>query len=94
MSALESFDCLSVSSGAEALLAAAAGLRSALASFDPQPLLGPDCVRVAEALAETEKCCAAVRLLTAARAVDSGAHLTLGFKDGASWLAVERLVRS
>lgn len=81
--------CPSASVGADDLLAAAAALRSALASFDPQSLRGPECVRVAEALAETEKCCAATRLMTAAAAVDAGAHLSLGFKDGASWLALQ-----
>ena len=70
-----------------AVLAASAALRAALAAFDPRLLRGPDCARLAEDLAVTEKACATVRLLTAARAVDSGAHLAAGFKDGAAWLA-------
>lgn len=70
-----------------AVLAASEALRSALADFDPNLLLGPDCARIAEDLAVTEKACSTVRLLTAARAVDSGAHLSAGFKDGAAWLA-------
>lgn len=81
--------CRPGSADADALIAATAALRAVLASFDPQSLLGPDCVRVAEALAETEKRCSAVRLFTAARAVDSAAHTTLGFKDGPSWLALQ-----
>lgn len=75
--------------GPDDLLAAAAGLRAALSAFDPGLLLGPECVRVAAALAETERTCAAVRLITAARAVDSGAHLSLGHPDGAAWLALQ-----
>lgn len=75
--------------GPEELLAAAAALQSVLAGFDPRRLLGPDCARVAEALAKTEKASAAVRLLTAACAVDAGAHLNLGFGDGAAWLALQ-----
>lgn len=74
---------------AEAVVAAAAALGSVLAGFDPCSLRGPDCVRVAEALAEVEKSCAAVRLVTAARAVDSMAHQALGFHSGAAWLAVQ-----
>ncbi len=70
-----------------AVLAASAGLRAALASFDPGLLVGSDCARVAEDLAVTEKACSSVRLITAARAVDSGAHLSAGFRDGAAWLA-------
>jgi hypothetical protein len=69
------------------VLAASEALRSALADFDPNLLLGPDCARIAEDLAVTEKACSTVRLLTASRAVDSGAHLSAGFKDGAAWLA-------
>lgn len=76
------------SAGAVGLvLAAAAALRTALAGFDPAVLRGADCARVAEDLATTEKACRTVRLLTAARAVDAGAHLSAGFRDGAAWLA-------
>lgn len=75
--------------GVQSVLSAIHGLRSTLASFDPGVLLGPDCARVAEELAAIEKTCAGVRMVTAARAVDSGAHLSLGFKDGAAWLALQ-----
>ncbi len=45
----------------------AAGLRAALAGLDPGLLSGADCAVVAEELAATEKACAGVRLLAAAR---------------------------
>lgn len=69
------------------VLAAAAALRASLAGFDPALVEGSDCARISEELAVTEKACQSVRLLTAARAVGSGAHLAGGFRDGASWLA-------
>jgi hypothetical protein len=69
------------------VLAAAAGLRTALEAFEPDLLSGIDCALVADELAATEKACAAARLLAARRAVESGAHGERGFKDGASWLA-------
>jgi hypothetical protein len=69
------------------VLAAAASLRSALASIEPGLLSGPDSARLAEELALTEKACAAARLLAAARAVDAGAHKDLGYRDGPAWLA-------
>ncbi len=65
----------------------AAGLRSALAGFEPGLLSGADCARLAEELAATEKACAGVRLLAAARAVDCGAHHERGAHDGAVWVA-------
>ncbi len=65
----------------------AAGLRSALAGLEPGLLSGEDCAVVAEELAATEKACAGVRLLAAARAVDCGAHHQLGVSDGAAWVA-------
>jgi Domain of unknown function (DUF222)/HNH endonuclease len=68
-------------------LAAAAGLREALAVFEAGELSGTDCARLADELAVTEKACATVRLLAATRAVEAGAHQQRGFKDGASWLA-------
>lgn len=69
------------------VLSAAACLREALAGFEPGLLSGADCALVADQLATTEKACAAVRLLAAARAVACGAHRDHGFKDGAAWLA-------
>lgn len=69
------------------VLAAAAALRAALVSSDPALLSGKDCATAAEQLAATEKACATWRLLAAARAVETGAHLELGFRDGASWVA-------
>src|ERR1700754_4400543 len=70
-----------------AVLAAAASLREALAGFEAGLLSGADCALVAEQLATTEKACAAVRLVAAARSVECGAHHQRGFKDGAAWLA-------
>ena len=81
-------------SASAAVLAASAALRAALASFDPNMLRGPECAMLAEDLAVTEKACSTVRLLTASRAVDSGAHLSAGFRDGASWLARQSGVTS
>ncbi len=69
------------------VLAAAAGLREALAGFEPGELSGADCARLADELAQTEKACTTVRLLAATRAVQAGSHQQRGFKDGASWLA-------
>ncbi len=70
-----------------AVLSAAASLREALAGFEAGLLSGADCALVAEQLATTEKACAALRLVAAARAVECGAHHQRGFKDGAAWLA-------
>jgi len=69
------------------ILAAAQALRDALAGFEPGIFSGTDCAQVADALAATEKACAAARLLSVARAVETGAHRDQGFKDGASWVA-------
>ena len=54
---------------------------------DIEGLSGAECARLAEELAVTEKCCAALRLLAAARAVEAGAHNERGFGQGAAWLA-------
>ena len=72
---------------AAAMGVAAAVLRAALAEVVPHLMDGPDCARLAEELAATEKACAGVRLIAAARAVESGAHHAFGFRDGAAWLA-------
>ncbi len=69
------------------MLAVAAALRDALGRFDPRVYSGPDCARLAEELAVTEKACAAARLLAAARAVEGGVAQGRGFSDGAAWLA-------
>ena len=87
MPATSSMSAESRESSPAPVLAASAALRAALADFDPKLLLGSDCARVAEDLAATEKACHSIRLLTAARAVDSGAHRSAGFRDGAAWLA-------
>ena len=71
------------------LVDASIALRSMLSRFDPRSLSGPECVRLTEELAATERTCGSVRLVTASRAVDSGAHLSLKFSDGASWLALQ-----
>jgi hypothetical protein len=70
-----------------ALLSTAASLRAQLAAFQPGELTGRDCARVADELAATEKACAAVRLLAAARAIHCRAHESRGFDDGAAWVA-------
>lgn len=62
-------------------------LRLALARFDAAIYSGADCALLAEELAATEKACAAARMLTAARAVSTGAHKERGFSDGADWIA-------
>ena len=69
------------------VLEAAAALREALRGFDPAVASAADCPRISDELAVTEKACATVRLLSATRAVQAGAHRDRGFKDGASWLA-------
>jgi Domain of unknown function (DUF222)/HNH endonuclease len=69
------------------VLAAAFGLREALARFEPAEFSGTDCAALAEELAVTEKACSSARLLAAARAAHTGAHRERGFKDGAAWLA-------
>jgi hypothetical protein len=70
-----------------AVLEAAAGLRAALAGFEPGELSASDAAHVAEELAATEKACAAMRLLTANRTVAAGVHANQGYADPAVWLA-------
>lgn len=62
-------------------------LRAALGAFDARIYSGADCAVLAEELAATEKACATARMLTAARAVSTGAHKERGFSDGADWMA-------
>ena len=70
-----------------ALLEAAQEFRAELGDFEPGRYSGPDCATLAEQLALTEKACATVRLLAAARAVECGAHKEAGVADPASWVA-------
>src|SRR5437588_10897828 len=72
---------------APSLLSAAAALRDALVSFEPALHSGTDCAAIVEALAATEKACAAARVHAAARAADCGAHRQRGFLDPEDWLA-------
>ncbi len=65
----------------------AGGLRTALAGLDLRLLSGADCAAVVEALAVTEKACAAVRAAAAARVIETGAHKERGCADGVDWLA-------
>ena len=72
---------------AHPLLEAAATLRQALRAVEPGAFTPADCAGVADALATTEKACAAARLLFAARAVAGGAHRHEGVADPAAWVA-------
>lgn len=72
---------------AHPLLDAAAALRAALMEVEPGAFTPADCATVAEALATTEKACAAGRLLFAARAVAGGVHRHQGVADAATWVA-------
>jgi HNH endonuclease len=69
------------------VLECARALRAALSGFDAALVGGGDCARLVEELAVTEKACAAVRVLAAVRAVESGSHRERGFHDGVKWLA-------
>lgn len=71
------------------IVAAAVALREALSGFDAATFSGSDCARIADELSGTEKACAGVRLLAAARAVECNAHEERGFHDGADWLATQ-----
>jgi hypothetical protein len=69
------------------LMSTARQLRSMLAEFEAGAYSGADCAELVEELSNTEKACAGVRLLAAARAVECKAHEQKGFNDGADWLA-------
>ncbi len=69
------------------LAATAAELREILAGFEPRRLSGAECAVIVEALAATEKACAAARTAAAAWAIQEGAHKQRGFADGVAWLA-------
>lgn len=68
------------------LLALAERLRAAVAGFDPALVSGDDAAVVAEALAATEKACAAGRSRAALRAADCGIHRRKGFAGAHDWL--------
>lgn len=69
------------------LIAQAAGFRAALASVEVEMLSGDSCFALAEALAVTEKSCAAVRAMAAARAAACGSHRGSGHREPDDWLA-------
>src|SRR5947209_18988341 len=68
-------------------VALAKELREELASFEPALFSGRDCAGLVEALASTEKACAAAKARAAARAAECGAHRDRGFCDPEDWLA-------
>ncbi len=67
--------------------AACEAMGAALSGLDPSLLSGVQCAQVVELLARTEKRCAALRALSAARAASCNSHKERGFPDAASWLA-------
>ncbi len=69
------------------LVEQAASLRAALAGFDPAEVPGDEAAAVAEALALTEKACAAAGARAARRAAECGSHVRQGFADAPEWLA-------
>ncbi len=69
------------------LSAACELLGAAIAGTDPARLSGWDCSVVVELLARTEKRCAGLRVVAAARAGECGAHRERGFSSPAAWLA-------
>jgi hypothetical protein len=60
--------------------------RAALSRLDLVSFSPKTCVLLVEELAKTEKVCAALRALAAAKAADAGAHRQSGFTDPADWL--------
>lgn len=69
------------------LVLAARSLRDALAGFDARTLSGEDAATVVDALARTEKICAAARARAAARAAECGAHRQQDFANANEWLS-------
>jgi hypothetical protein len=69
------------------LLQLVRGLRAALVDFQPELSSGEDCALLVEALARTEKVCAAARVRAAARAGVCGVHKERGFADVSDWMA-------
>jgi hypothetical protein len=68
------------------LSVACEALGAALSEVNPALLSGVECAEVVEALARTEKRCAAVRAWAATRAAECGAHKDRGFADAPGWL--------
>jgi hypothetical protein len=68
------------------LTQACEALGDVLTTVEPALLSGLDCAHVVEMLARTEKRCAAVRAVAAARAAQCGAHKDRGFVDATGWL--------
>ncbi|MDQ1376327.1 MAG: hypothetical protein QOE15_500 [Acidimicrobiaceae bacterium] len=68
------------------LTQACEALGDVLTTVEPARLSGLDCAHVVEILARTEKRCAAVRAVAAARAAQCGAHKDRGFVDATGWL--------
>ncbi len=68
------------------LRVACKALGAALSGVDPALLSGVECAEVVEALARTEKRCAAVRAWAATRAAECGAYKERGFADATGWL--------
>src|SRR5438067_8881375 len=63
------------------------GWRVRLAALDAASLAADGCATLVGALARLGKACDAARARLAARAEAGRAHTTLGFADGAEWLA-------
>ncbi|MBV8429815.1 MAG: DUF222 domain-containing protein [Solirubrobacterales bacterium] len=62
-------------------------LREELVAFEPELFSGEECAVLAEAIAVTEKACAAAKARAAQRAASCGAHRERGFADPEDWLA-------
>jgi hypothetical protein len=69
------------------LTAACKALDAAVSAVDPSLLSGIDCAEIVELLARSEKRCAGLRVLAAARASQCGAHKSRGFSSATRWLA-------
>jgi hypothetical protein len=69
------------------LVVACALLGDTIERTDPAALTGSHCAAVVEVLARTEKRCAGMRALLAARAVECGAYKDRGYSNPATWLS-------
>jgi hypothetical protein len=69
------------------LTAACEALGVAVRGVDPALLSGVDCAEMVGLLARSEKRCAGLRVLAAARAAECGAHRGRGFSSPQRWLA-------
>lgn len=76
-----------MSTGAATAMGMARSFRRVLRDLEPTALSPRDAAALAAELASTEKACAAARLLTAAHAIDCGAHEEDGVPDPTAWLA-------